>query len=226
MTTTTITTTDQPQAAGGLPDEVTRLVARSRANALGNVLRRSAARHGAKTALIDGDRQFTFAQFDQVADDVAASLERDGITPGTRVALLSRNCWEFAALAWGCARLGAVLVPVNFMLTADEVAFLLGDAEISALFTGADLAATAAAALDRSGVPARLRVVIRGGDPADGGSTPGWPAPRPAGPPPSSPMTTWSGSCTPAAPSPGRRAPCCRPGRCWPSTSAAWPTAR
>jgi fatty-acyl-CoA synthase len=156
------TSTEPTQTASGLPEEVTRLVAQARANALGNVLRRSAARHGAKTALIDGDRSFSFTEFDQTADAVAASLERDGIAPGMRVALLSRNCWEFAALAWGCARLGAVLVPVNFMLTADEVAFLLADAQVSALFTGSDLAATGADALAKSGVAAGLRVVIRG----------------------------------------------------------------
>ena len=177
------TSTEPTRTASGLPEDVTRLVAQARANALGDVLRRSAARHGAKPALIDGDRSFTFTEFDQLADAVAASLERDGITAGMRVALLSRNCWEFAALAWGCARLGAVLVPVNFMLTADEVAFLLADAQVSALFTGNDLAATGANALTRSGVTAGLRVVIRGerGLPDGWRSFDGWLAPAPAG---------------------------------------------
>jgi fatty-acyl-CoA synthase len=149
---------------------MTELVTLSRGNALGNVLRRSAARHGAKTALIDGERRFSYADFDRVADAVAASLERRGIGPGDRVALLSRNCWEFAALAWGSARLGAVLVPLNFMLTAAEVAFPLQDAEVSAVFAGADLAGTAADALAKSGVQAGLRVVIRGA----GSQPPGW----------------------------------------------------
>ncbi|HEY1574139.1 MAG TPA: fatty acyl-CoA synthetase, partial [Pseudonocardiaceae bacterium] len=72
------------------------------------------------------------------------------------------------ALAWGCARLGAVLVPVNFMLTAGEVAFLLADAEVAAFFAGADLLPVADGALARSGGEVALRVVIRGGEPATG----------------------------------------------------------
>src|ERR1700753_2274559 len=149
------TSTEPAPTFSGLPEEVTRLVARARANALATCC--GAARPA-----------------------VRASLERDGIAPGMRVALLSRNCWEFAALAWGCARLGAVLVPVNFMLTADEVAYLLADAEVSALFAGSDLAATAAAALASSGAPARLRVVIRG-ESGDGPSFADWLEPAPAG---------------------------------------------
>jgi fatty-acyl-CoA synthase len=95
-------TTGQPAAGAGFDRKLTDLIAQSRANALGNVLRRSAARHHAKTALVDGERSFSYAEFDVVVDAVAASLQRDGIGAGMRVGLLSRNCWEFAALAWGC----------------------------------------------------------------------------------------------------------------------------
>jgi len=167
--------------------ESARLVAAARSNALGDLLRRSAARHGAKTALIDGDRTFSYADFDRVVDAAAASLERSGIAPGQRVALLSRNCWEFAALAWGCARLGAVLVPVNFMLTAEDVAFQLDDAEVAAFFVGSDLVATGVGALARCAANITLRVVIRGDEPPAGWESfgrwletapPGWTAPH------------------------------------------------
>jgi len=161
----------RPAADGGdavAAAQTARLVAQSRANALGHLLRRSAARHGGKTALIDGDRTFSYADFDRLVDSVAASLQRSGIEPGERVALLSRNCWEFAALAWGCARLGAVLVPMNFMLTGEDVAFQLDDAEVAAFFTGADLAATAAGALARCGLDVKLLVAIRGDQPPAG----------------------------------------------------------
>ncbi len=48
-----------------------------------------------------------------------------GLVKGDRLALLSHNCWQFAVLDFATARLGVVLVPVNFMLGADEVAFIL-----------------------------------------------------------------------------------------------------
>ena len=55
----------------------------------------------------------------------AAGLARRGIGKGDRVAILARNSHAFAAMRFGLARLGAVLVPVNFMLKADGVAYLL-----------------------------------------------------------------------------------------------------
>jgi fatty-acyl-CoA synthase len=64
--------------------------------------------------------------------------------------VLARNSHAFAALRFALARLGAVLVPVNFMLKADEVAFILRHAQAQMLATDSGLAelARAAAALD------------------------------------------------------------------------------
>lgn len=59
----------------------------------------------------------------------AAGLAGHGVAKGDRVALLSRNSDEFAAIAWGAARLGVTLVPINFMLTGDEVGYIVGDAQ-------------------------------------------------------------------------------------------------
>ena len=68
----------------------------------------------------------------------------------SRVAILSRNSHAFAALRFALARLGAVLVPINFMLKPEEAAFILrhAGAEILATDSGLADAARAAAALD------------------------------------------------------------------------------
>lgn len=139
-------------------------VSLARANALGNVLRRSAARHGDKTAIIDDASSFTYRQFDLVVDGVAASLEREGVRSGDRVAILSRNCWEFVALTWGAARLGAVLVPINFMLTAAEVAYILQDADVSLTFVQQEFTGVLAKAQTEIGQAQAPTVVIRGDD--------------------------------------------------------------
>jgi fatty-acyl-CoA synthase len=47
------------------------------------------------------------------------------VTAGDRVAILSRNSHAFAALRFALARLGGVLVPINFMLNAQEIAYIL-----------------------------------------------------------------------------------------------------
>ena len=100
---------------------------------------------------------------------MAAGLAERGVTKGDRVALLSRNSADFAAIAWGAARLGAILVPINFMLTADEVGFILGNSEPVAMLTQPEFVATADAAIDASGLEIGTRVVT--GD-ARGGWTP------------------------------------------------------
>ena len=84
------------------------------------------------------------------APAVAAGLAQRGIAKGTRVAVLARNSHAFAALRFALARLGAVLVPINFMLKADEVAYILRHAGATMLATDSGLAALAraAAALD------------------------------------------------------------------------------
>ena len=69
--------------------------------------------------------RWTFAEFDADRDRVAAGLAGVGVRAGDRVAILSRNSHAFAALRFALARLGAVLVPINFMLNADEIAYIL-----------------------------------------------------------------------------------------------------
>lgn len=69
--------------------------------------------------------EWTYAEFDRVCNRFAAGLAAQGIGAGDRVAVLSRNSHAFAALRFALARLGAVLVPINFMLKAEEAAYIL-----------------------------------------------------------------------------------------------------
>jgi fatty-acyl-CoA synthase len=117
---------------------------------IGDLLRRSAARYPDKSAIACGELRWSYREFDAVCDRVAAGLAARGIHPGDRVAILARNSHAFAALRFAVARLGAVLVPVNFMLKADEAAYILRHAGARILCTDSGLAplAQAAAALD------------------------------------------------------------------------------
>ena len=40
------------------------------------------------------------------------------------------NCWQYAVLAFATARAAVVLVPINFMLTAEEIAYILGHSQV------------------------------------------------------------------------------------------------
>ncbi len=125
-------------------------IAAIRRHTLGDLLHRSAARHPHKLAIACGDVRWTYREFDALCDRLAAGLARHGIGKGDRVAILARNSHAFAAMRFALARLGAVLVPINFMLKADEAAYILRHAGARLLATDTALAslAQAAAALD------------------------------------------------------------------------------
>ena len=123
-----------------------------RRQTLADLLHRSARRHPAKTAIICGETTWTYGAFDALCDRLAAGLAERGVGKGSRVAVLARNSHGFAALRFALARIGAVMVPINFMLKAEEVAYILrhGGATLMATDSGLAELARAAAALDTS----------------------------------------------------------------------------
>ncbi|MBE2244027.1 MAG: long-chain-fatty-acid--CoA ligase [Burkholderiaceae bacterium] len=117
---------------------------------LADLLRRTAARMPHKAAIRCGDVAWTWREFDTVSGRLAAGLQAQGIGAGDRVAVLARNSHAFAALRFALARIGAVLVPVNFMLGAEEAAYVLRHSGARLLAVDSGLAALGqqAAALD------------------------------------------------------------------------------
>jgi fatty-acyl-CoA synthase len=105
---------------------------------LSDLLRRSARRVADKIAITCGDVRWTYAELDLMCSRLAQGLRRHKIGPGDRVAVLSRNSHAFAVLRFALARIGAVLVPINFMLNADEIAFILRSSGAIALAVGAE----------------------------------------------------------------------------------------
>ncbi len=145
--------------------------ATARRQSLGDLPRRSAHRAPDKLALVDGDVRLTFAELDAVVARTTSALQAAGLGKGDRLALLSHNCWEFAVLNYATARLGVLLVPVNFMLGPDEIAYILDHSGATAFVAEDALAETAEKAIEASGSTAiGTRAVIRRGGP----ETPGW----------------------------------------------------
>ena len=145
-----------------------------RRQTLGDLLRRSAARFPDKLAISCGGVAWTYAEFDRTCNRLARGLSSLGVTAGDRVAVLSRNSHAFAAMRFALARLGAVLVPINFMLNADEVAYILRHAGARTLCVGPDLLALGRDAAERDTAVKRL-VWLPGETPAES------PSPDPAG---------------------------------------------
>ncbi|HTT13396.1 MAG TPA: acyl-CoA synthetase [Burkholderiaceae bacterium] len=96
-----------------------------RSQTVAELLHRSARRYPDKRAIACGNVAWTYAEFDALCSRLAAGLHANGIAKGAQVAVLARNSHAFAALRFALARLGAVLVPINFMLKAEEIAYIL-----------------------------------------------------------------------------------------------------
>jgi fatty-acyl-CoA synthase len=92
-----------------------------------------------KEAVIFRDERITYGQLRDRAYRLANGLRALGVRKGDRVAVLLRNCAEWFDIFFAVAGLGAVIVPVNFLLKSKEVAFIINDSGASVLFVGEDL---------------------------------------------------------------------------------------
>ena len=88
-------------------------------------LRRSAAVFADRPAVIYGDRRTTYAEFNQRVNRLASALQAVGVQPGDRVAFLCPNIPQMLEAHYGVPLAGAILVPLNIRLTADEVGAIL-----------------------------------------------------------------------------------------------------
>jgi long-chain acyl-CoA synthetase len=102
-------------------------------------------------AVYDGG-QLTYSELDQASDRLAAALAAAGVAPGERVALQLPNIPQFLISYFGILKAGAVVVPLNVMLRAPEVAFHLGDSGAVVLITWAGVLAEAAKGAEAAGL--------------------------------------------------------------------------
>jgi acyl-CoA synthetase (AMP-forming)/AMP-acid ligase II len=92
---------------------------------VGDSLTRSAAARPAHLAVADGDRRWTYAEFNAFTSRIAHGLAALGYGRGDALALASGNSAEFLAVYFACAKLGLACVPINLGWRPDEVAYVL-----------------------------------------------------------------------------------------------------
>src|SRR3984893_13346223 len=139
------------------------------------LLREQAERFPERIAVICGERTATYSDLAAAAGRIAAALRAAGFRRGERIGLLINNRLEWLETCFGAAALGLVVVPFSTWSKPEELAYLLADSEIAALFAvdafaGQDFgAALAALALD---APQLRRIVMLGDEwqPGWGGS--------------------------------------------------------
>jgi acyl-CoA synthetase (AMP-forming)/AMP-acid ligase II len=92
---------------------------------VGDSLTRSAAARPDQLAVVDGSRQWTYAEFNAWVNQIARGLAARGYARADALGLASANSAEFLAVYYACAKLGVVCVPINLGWRPDEVAYVL-----------------------------------------------------------------------------------------------------
>jgi long-chain acyl-CoA synthetase len=88
---------------------------------------------GNHLAIVCGDTRYNWNEFDQRTDALAHGLASLNVQRGDRVAVLMLNCHRYLELYYACARMGAVIVPLNIRLARPEIVFILNDSETKVL---------------------------------------------------------------------------------------------
>src|SRR5206468_12142358 len=101
--------------------------------------------YGDREAVVDGPLRLTYEQFFTRCDRWSAALARLGVGKGDRVAYIAPNTHAQLESFYAVPQLGAVLVPINYRLTADDFAYIIDHAGASVLCVHSDYLETVAA---------------------------------------------------------------------------------
>jgi len=135
---------------------------------LGQMLSVHTRLHPDRIGVRDLERSMTFSEWNRRACRLANALLGLGLRKGDRVAVLAYNCVEWAEIYAAAAKAGIVAVPINFRLIANEVAFVVEDAEAAAVIAEDGLHTVIEEARDRLSVPAPNSVHFGGAAPPTG----------------------------------------------------------
>jgi long-chain acyl-CoA synthetase len=100
---------------------------------LAELMRDVAERDGDKPALIFGDKPISYAELDARIERAANGMAARGVCRGDRIALLLPNIPEFIVAYFAILRCGGIVVPINVLYKADEIACVLADSQAKAL---------------------------------------------------------------------------------------------
>ncbi|MDP2228326.1 MAG: long-chain-fatty-acid--CoA ligase [Moraxellaceae bacterium] len=100
--------------------------------------RRARKLHGNREAVVDGEKRFSYASFGERCDRASAALAMLGVVAGDRVATIAPNSHQHLEQFYAVPQLGAVIVPLNYRLTAEDFVYLATHSGAKVLCVGAD----------------------------------------------------------------------------------------
>jgi fatty-acyl-CoA synthase len=117
---------------------------------------------GNREAIVDGSRRLTYRELNRRVNRLAAWLMSAGLRQGDRCAYLSYNEIEVVELIFAAAKIGLVLVPLNWRLAARELSFILLDSSTETLFFDAEFTKTVEALKKGEALTIKRTVAIGG----------------------------------------------------------------
>ena len=107
-------------------------------NHLGQLPSVAANKFGNKEALCFENTSLSFIEINSLVENLASNLKALGIKEKDVITLYASNSWEWIISYFGIARVGAVINPVNTMLTPNEIKYVVNDCKAKAIITSSE----------------------------------------------------------------------------------------
>lgn len=109
-------------------------VYKDRPKNIASILDTHTLERGSKLALVADNKFLNYKQLDEYSDNIAAYLQKKcHVKKGDRVATLIGNRFQFPLITIACAKLGAIMVPINIKLTAEEIEYIILHSDVTVL---------------------------------------------------------------------------------------------
>jgi fatty-acyl-CoA synthase len=121
--------------------EVSKRIDRVRRNTLGDLLTRTRERVPNKFAIAYNRMRLTYSELDDLVNQTAHAFIADGMKKGDMIAVISKNSLDFVIVNFALARIGAVMIPLNYMLTSQDVKYVINHAGVCGFLSAVEFAA-------------------------------------------------------------------------------------
>ncbi|WP_017755167.1 acyl-CoA synthetase [Calidifontibacillus oryziterrae] len=129
---------------------------------IGSYLSLNARKHPTKLAITCEGRDFTYEQFNDKVNQLANGLLAMGLEKGDKLALMMKNSDSYVFSFFAGAKIGAVVVPINFRLTATEVSYILQQSESKVIICDNEYSTLIDDAIEQASIFAQITVISVG----------------------------------------------------------------
>ena len=124
--------------------------------------RRAVKYYPNKIAVIDEEKEFTYKQFAERTDLLSKALYQAGIRQGDHVAVMLPNTHYMLECFYGIAQIGAVMVPLNYRISADDMAYIINHSDAKILIVDEEFTPPIEKIVDRLNVEQIIVVAVDG----------------------------------------------------------------